>query len=112
VAGRAEHLQQARDNLAFVEHLVRTSPDDPAAMQWAVTAAFYCALHCLEAYLAQRGISCKTHFQRLTALSEPSNAVPPDVYASYEQLEVWSRQARYELRRFKSGLVEHTILAH
>jgi hypothetical protein len=44
-------------------------------------------------------------------MADPRAGIPPDVYAYYAQLEEWSRQARYQLRDFKPGLVEHTILA-
>lgn len=111
MAEPAEHLEQARANRAHAERLVRTSPDDPTAMQWAVTAAFYCALHCVEAHLADRGLQTQSHGQRRATMAHANAGIPPDVYAYYQQLEDWSRQARYQMRPFKAGMVEHTILA-
>jgi hypothetical protein len=41
------HLEQARRNLALAELLLREHGDDATAVQWTVTAAFYCSIHCL-----------------------------------------------------------------
>jgi uncharacterized protein (UPF0332 family) len=110
VDARDAHLDQARINREFVEDLLRDRPADPAAMQWAVTAAFYCALHCLQAHLLARGMSPRTHVARDRLLASPASGVPDDVYAAYEALKQRSEGARYGLRRFTADRVRREIL--
>jgi hypothetical protein len=95
-----DHLIQARDNRAHAEWLVATSPTDPTALQWAVTATFYSALHGLTAYLMAQGIILRSHTARARALAAPNSGVPPYVIHSYRMLEVRSRGARYDLQVF------------
>lgn len=111
MADRQQHLDQVAANRAHANWLVQIAPDDPTAMQWAVVAAFYSALHCVEAHLADRELSTQGHVERRARMADPRAGIPPDVYAYYAQLEDWSRQARYQSRAFRSGLVQHTILA-
>lgn len=80
-------------------------------MQWVVTAAFYCALHGIAAHLAARGLRTQSHVERRAIMAQARAGIPSDVYAHYLQLEDWSRQARYQMRPFQEGMVEHTILA-
>jgi uncharacterized protein (UPF0332 family) len=84
---RDAHLEQARASREFAEQLVRDRPSDPVALQWAVTAAFYCALHCLQAHLLARGMNPRTHMARDRLLASPASGVPDDVYAAYEALK-------------------------
>jgi hypothetical protein len=46
---------QARANREHAEWLLASRPTDATAMQWAVTATFYSALHAISAYLLARG---------------------------------------------------------
>lgn len=85
---------QAKANRGFVEYLVRECSGDPAAMQWAVTAAFYCALHCLQAHLLGRGMNPRTHVARDRLLASPTSGVPNHVYVAYEALRQRSEGAR------------------
>lgn len=94
------HLNQARANREHAEWLLTSRPNDPTALQWAVTATFYSALHGLTAYLMARGITVSDHTRRAHALANPANGVPPSLHDDYRNLERRSRQARYLLRRF------------
>ena len=105
MASEADHLVQARGNRDHAEWLLASRPDDPFAMQWAVTAAFYAALHGLTAHLMGRGVAASTHDERGWALADPRNGVPPHVYTAYRLLEGRGKQARYLLRRFSSDQV-------
>ena len=50
------HLDQARRNLDMLRYLVDNAEQiGPGAAEWAVTVAFYAALHVVEAYLSGRG---------------------------------------------------------
>ena len=46
---------QARANREHAEWLLASRPTDATAMQWAVTATIYSALHAISAYLLARG---------------------------------------------------------
>lgn len=94
------HLAQARANRAHAEWLLASRPNDPTALQWAVTAAFYSALHGLTAYLLARGIVVASHAARGKALADPANGVPQAVYGAYRTLEDRSRRGRYLLGSF------------
>jgi hypothetical protein len=72
-----EHLDQARENRAHAEWLISTNPTDPAALRWAVTAAFYSALHGLTSHLVTQGIRVWNHSARASALRDPNSGVPP-----------------------------------
>lgn len=74
-------------------------------MQWAVTAAFYCAVHCIEAHFSAYNVHSSNHLQRETRMAQPRYAIPSDIYAAYMQLKQWSMQGRYRLRHFNSVMV-------
>src|SRR6185503_15229751 len=93
----ADHLNQARANRDHAEWLIATSPNDPTALQWAVTAAFYSALHALTAHLLARGVQVWDHRMRTQALADPRNGVPLSIHDNYRLLERRSRQGRYLL---------------
>jgi hypothetical protein len=113
---REAHLRQAHANLAQAQRLLATSTGDPTAMQWVVTAAFYCAVHCIEAHLAaqvqlppQKRHS-RTHRQRQVVMADPGAGIPPDVYAAYRMLKWRSEGARYLLQQFTLRRVREEIL--
>src|SRR5207253_1020404 len=58
---RAAHLEQARQNRDHARFLVADARVRPVALQWAVTVAFYCAVHCIEAHLATS--TCRRRFE-------------------------------------------------
>ncbi len=107
---RAEHLDQARANRAHAERLLGESPTDPIAVQWAVTAAFYCAVHCLQAYLVGRGVRPRSHLQRDAYLADQRYGIPNHVYNAYKKLKRRSEGARYLLWRFTAADVRDDVL--
>ena len=94
------HLAQARANRDHADWPFATRPNDRVALQWAVTAAFYSALHGLTAYLLGRGVVVASHAMRARALADPANGVPLGVYDAYRILEIRSRRGRYRLWSF------------
>src|SRR5215207_858068 len=92
-----DHLVQARANRDHAEWLLAMNAADPTARQWAVTAAFYCALHGLTAYLIARGVNVTNHTARARALWDANSGVPRSVYRAYRRLDEACRGARYEL---------------
>lgn len=108
--GRPDHLRQARANLAHAEGLLRATPADPTAMQWAVTAAFYCAVHCIEAHLARYRLHSRTHQDRVRHMTDPRVGIPPSVYAAYRRLKQRSEGARYLLWQFDAATVQQEVL--
>lgn len=102
-----QHFDQARQNRDVAEHLLATYPNDPVSMQWAVTAAFYAALHCMTGYLVQQGVQVFNHQARDAALANLSNrgAIPFPVYDAYVRLKSRSTGARYDLWTFSERQV-------
>lgn len=107
---RDQHLEQARANRAHAEELVATRSADSTALQWAVTAAFYCAVHCIEAHLTLHGIHSTEHREREYFLGQRRSGVPSEVLAAYMRLKQWSLQTRYYLRRPKPEMVRQSVL--
>jgi hypothetical protein len=83
------HLAQLRHNLAFLRSFY--APDTPYP-DWAVTVAFYAAVHAVEAWLAQRGLHSHSHRERGIYLRQ----FLPHLWHPYRRLELASRNARYE----------------
>jgi hypothetical protein len=96
----SDYLTQARANRSHVEWLLASRPGDPIVLQWAVTVAFYSALHGLNAHLPNLGIRVRSHMARDRALATEVNGVPSSVYTAYRDLEEASRDARYGLVSF------------
>ncbi len=83
------HLRQLRHNWRFLKSFY--APATPYA-DWAVTVAFYIAIHALEAWLARQGIHSHSHHERIIHL----RTLLPHLWRPYRRLEVASRRARYE----------------
>jgi len=96
----ASHLRQARENLEHAEWILVMRPTDDTALRWAVTAAFYCALHCMTAHLVGRGVSVRKHEDRERELRSRRNGVPFPVFDAYRQLKRRSVVGRYMLQIF------------
>lgn len=105
----ADHLDQARENRALAERLLAQS-SDPTNVQWAVAAAFYCAVHCMQAHLIGLGFDPKSHVEREALIALPSSAVPADVRRSYRWLKLRSESARYRLGQFAPQFARTVVL--
>lgn len=104
------HFDQARRNRSLAEELLRDHGESATHVQWAVTAAFYCAVHCMQGYLLGLGRDPRTHLQRADALADPVNHVPADVHRAYEALKQLSEKARYRLGTFDSAWVQQSVI--
>jgi HEPN domain-containing protein len=110
VSAAADHLDQARRNLALAEQLFAQAPTDPTMVQWVVVAAFYCAVHCMQAYLITLGHDPTTHVERGALIDLPASGVPADVRRSYRWLKQRSEAARYRLGVFDPRFVRASVL--
>ncbi|HEY3081005.1 MAG TPA: hypothetical protein VGM69_14020 [Chloroflexota bacterium] len=111
---RSDHVQQARLNRDLAHHLLMvTSGSQPAvadpALQWAVTASFYAAVHAVEAHFAQLGVHHQTHAQRERDMDRDATT-PPAIRGDYRQLKAWSIHARYDCRQFTAQYVTTNLL--
>jgi hypothetical protein len=97
MAQPGDHLDQARENRALAARLLADAAGDNTSLQWAVTMAFYAALHALTAHLLRRGVLVTNHQHREAALADPRNGVPQTVYDAYLRLKRRSVGARYDL---------------
>ena len=105
----ANHLDQARRNRDLAERLLAQT-SDPTNVQWAVVAAFYCAVHCMQAYLVGLGYDPKNHAERKVLIDLNSSGVPLDVRKSYHWLKYRSESARYRLGQFAPQFVRTVVL--
>ncbi len=104
------HRDQARLNRTHAEYLIADPHTDPTSLQWAVTAAFYCAVHCMQGYLVDRGQDPQNHTDRRKAIADPANAIPLHVQVAYRSLYQLSKKARYRLGVFHRGFVRGRVL--
>jgi HEPN domain-containing protein len=109
VSTPANHLDQARRNRDLAERLLALSTD-PTNVQWAVVAAFYCAVHCMQAHLIGLGYDPKSHAERKKLIDLQSSGVPEDVRQSYRWLKHRSESARYRLGQFAPQFVRVVVL--
>ena len=100
MSARGVHLQQARANRTLASSLGTAFVGDPAARQWAITIAFYAAVHVIEAHLAQFGLHSASHTARKNWMADPAHGVPGVAHFAYLHLERWSRHARYDAVEF------------
>jgi hypothetical protein len=101
---KAEHLEKAKHNEAFISSLDITSA---TGAEWAVTAAFYAALHYVQAYFVSVGCGYITHSNRSSALSRDPRL--NGVYDEYRELENASRDARYDYMQFNATHVAEAL---
>lgn len=104
------HFEQARLNRYFAEQAIRDHAGSTVHVQWAVTSAFYCAVHCMQGYLVDRGLDPKTHVTREAQIADPLNGVPADVYRAYMALKQFSEKARYRLGTFDPNWVQTSLI--
>jgi hypothetical protein len=91
---QARHEEQAQRNETFFQSLDETVSGN---REWIVTAAFYAALHWVEAYFDNR------HGWHLTSHRDRNDAVTrylSPVLNEYMRLYRASRRARYDMYRF------------
>ena len=98
-----EHIEKARHNQDFVDHL---NPDSTRFLDWVVTGHFYAALHFVGAYLQTRGAQSFSHVYTDTVMLEDPNL--DRIYADYSDLKNDSFEARYGTRRFTSEYVQES----
>lgn len=107
---RAKHEAQARANLDLAERLLTQWPNDPWVPPWAATLAFYCAVHCIEAHLADIPIHTVDHADRDRVIRADGVQVPRHVRYAYYDLKGISRDARYEIRMVTAAYVRIEVL--
>lgn len=86
MATESEHLQKAQHIQDFLDSInVNSFPD------WYATAAFYKAVHLVEALCRRRGHATGSHLRRNTLLKRRY----PAIWRDYRPLWAFSRTARY-----------------
>jgi hypothetical protein len=100
-----DHFEQARQNRALAERLLAGGLGNSTDVQWAVTAAFYCAVHCIQGYLLSRGYDPQAHVARGALAASPSLGIPIDVQDAYFWLKMRSERARYRLAQDAVGAI-------
>jgi hypothetical protein len=96
VPSRADHVEQAKRNKAFMEWVL-ANPAQP--QEWAVAALFYVCVHLGRAVVEQLGagpVTSHRGFETTLQRLKP----PADVYDAYRALKDVSEQARYDCHRY------------
>jgi len=99
------HLTAFVDNRAFAEDLLQQGR--PTALRWAVTAAFYAALHMIRAYAAAKGVNIVNHSEGETFMQRS-----PEVsrgFPTYKALKELSESARYFHQSMEAQHVEQAL---
>lgn len=91
----AKHLQKAGENKAFSGSLQRNTPTQTG---WAITAAFYSALHFVQAYLVSIGADVRNHIDREHHVEQMPDL--QSIYADYRDLQTLSENCRYEMNEY------------
>ncbi len=103
MSSQVEHEEQAQRNETFFQSLDKTVSIN---REWLVTAAFYAALHWIEAYFDnQHNFHSKSHDMRNTAVMR----LGLPIANKYLKLHRASREARYLMHQFTRKEVEDLI---
>lgn len=101
-----QHQRQAAHNKAFALSFdLTTTP----YRDWAVTGAFYSALHLIEWFLKSRGHTARRDHQLRDAYIARFADLRP-IYADYSELKFKSEAARYECAEFLAEAVKDDLL--
>jgi HEPN domain-containing protein len=109
-AAADRHFEQARQNRDLAQELLRDHDTSPTYVQWAVTVAFYCAVHAIQGYLVDLGRDPKTHAVRDAEIANPMSRVPMDMYREYMALKQLSEKAHYRCGIFDPAWVQRSVI--
>ena len=98
-----EHVQRAAAHADFEREVSSLVPhaEKPG---WQVTVLYYVALHRVSAFLAKHGMHPDTHPGRRDCLKNRLKETA--TAATYDTLEMWSRESRYNYGGIKESQVE------
>jgi hypothetical protein len=104
-----DHLASARRNGAVARRLIDDADSSPISAEWAVIAAFYAALHFVNAYLWEMfQLEPANHAERVQLVTR--FAILRSVARSYAALEHAGFQARYTPGfRVEPGVARHLV---
>lgn len=99
------HLAKARHNEDF---FLSFGLDKTPYLDWVVSGVFYVALHCIDAYLAQKNKHPNIHKDR-------NNNIKYDqylhkIFPAYRQLKDDSEGARYKMQTFTPNEIRNDII--
>ena len=100
MASRAEHLEKARKNEAFLSSL---NDDHP---EWLVVVAFYKAVHLVEALFAVEAFHSRRHHMRNERLKRKHGLI----WTQFKPLFDLSRQVRYHTHTVTAKDARDTLI--
>jgi len=106
MSGFAKHQNQAQRNERFFRALDKTASIE---REWIVTAAFYAALHWVEAYFDNQ---YALHFSEHTARNNAVVRIGLPIATDYLEMHRASHNARYLMYRFSQREVDELINIH
>jgi len=98
LAGKEVHVVQANHNLELAEELVARNP--LKFKDWAIIAAFYSAVHFIEAFRANLGSHSRNHEDRLKFVRDNAER---KIEFKFKRLYQNSRSLRYLLNHGKNS---------
>jgi hypothetical protein len=104
---RTRHIEQAKSNSRFLSafDLAKTQHPD-----WAITVAFYTAVHLVEAVFASR--SPAVHFYKHEDRNSEVSSALPDISDSYMAMYLAGRRARYFCQDVKPVEAQLLVAGH
>ena len=102
---KEEYLQQAEHNEKFFHSF---DIEKTEFRDWAVIAAFYAAVHWINAYLLTQGYEPKHHTARDNAIRRYS--VTRKIAWEYSELKSHSFSARYKAHRFSAKQIKEDVV--
>ena len=85
------HIFKAEHNKKFLDSVINGNEE---YNDWSATVIFYCAVHLVEAYFAEKGEHHTKHVDRKKAMKCESELA--SVMVSYKAIESLSKAARYD----------------
>ena len=90
----AEHLTRAQRNWDVAQYLAHQALITPSPDEWSIVAAFYSAVHLVNAYLWEKGKKAPSDHRARRSLMAQDSALDP-ISDAYDELADWAWTARY-----------------
>lgn len=89
----SEHTNQYNHNC---ELLNSTELNEAKNRDWAITIAFYAAVHLIECYFAGKDVHWKNHSERNLSILRERGLIRLKIHPKYNALYIQSRRSRYD----------------
>jgi hypothetical protein len=109
LATAQEHINQANNNIAFLQNINNNISN---CIDWQVTVSFYTALHLVNAHISTFNLQYRRHTDVKDVLNPYNQTsvmkLPENEYTAYMSLQSLSRRARYLVNEKDNNLATNT----